>query len=439
MKRNLVPPYMLAPDGAGGGAGAATFESKVLAGVEALTTKQGQILGDVDRCSGDIKKALEDITKLKGCANDQQANMDRFIQRMTDLDNLVRREARASFGSPMQRISADPELRFRFNALVRQAVDQKGDMDRVIRASAPADLVKRALGEDSSPGSTLINNQLADEIYDVLASYGGWSTLGVKRLGTKVTKFPVKTARAVANVILTEGGQISDDSTKAGTSVDLEVEVIAALLNVSMQLLQDAEYDVTSDVLNDFAEAFSYRLDWMAFSADGTADATDGGMTGIFVGGTAADAGQGNITVAVTDLDDWISAMTTAAVGVLTRPCKWWMHPHILAKACLVRDAQKRPIFQTALEAPAPGAIGSILGYPVVRVNAAPSTDSAGQPVAVFGDPMAQVVGIRNDFAFEASDHHKWDYLLRSFRGYGRAGVKIRAATGFGVLKLAGA
>ena len=52
--------------------------------------------------------------------------------------------------------------------------------------------------EDTGEGSTLIIAQLFKEIYDTLAQYGDWSTLGVRRLGTKITNFPIKTARTVA-------------------------------------------------------------------------------------------------------------------------------------------------------------------------------------------------------------------------------------------------
>lgn len=113
------------------------------------------------------------------------------------------------------------------------------------------------------------------------------------------------------------------------------------------------------------------------------------------------------------------------------------MHPHILARTLSVKDSTGRPLFQTAMEAPSFGAIGSILGFPVELCHAAPSTNSAGSKVAAFGDGNGFVVGLRRQITFEASDHHKWNTLQRSFRGYTRAGTKGRRADAFAILTTA--
>ena len=411
----------------------ADFQKKVLDGVEALRgetktlkTQQETLITNYDNLDKETKKAFEELTKVKNSAADLATTM----VSLKKVQDALRMEQRMAYGNPIERLLGDPEKRERINLAVRMAMDNNGDFARRL---APR---LKALGEDTSPGSTLINTQLAGEIYDVLAMYGSWNTLGVRRLGTKTTTYPIKTVRPVANFVLTEADTISDDTNKAGTSVDLTVEVIAVLLNVSLQLLQDAEFDVTADVLNDFTEAFNYRLDWAAFAADGTADATDGGNTGIFPFGTEAEAAAGNVTVEATELEDWTRCLTTVSSVVLTRPARWWMHPYILVRALSVKDSNGRPIFLTATEAPTRGGIGSILGYPVTLVEAAPSTNAADSTVAVFGDPQAMVVGVRQDFTFEASDHHKWNTLQRSFRAYGRAGVKGRRATGLATLTL---
>ena len=131
-----------------------------------------------------------------------------------------------------------------------------------------------------------------------------------------------------------------------------------------------------------------------------------------------------------TELEDWLRCLTTVNPVVLKRPAKWWMNPQILAKCCLIRDKQGRPLFQTMLEAPVgkEGGIGSILGYPVVSVAAAPSTDAAGAKVAVFGDPEGQAVGIRADLELATSDDIKFAENMRAFRALMRVGVKQRSS-----------
>ncbi len=395
------------------------FQKTVLDGVEALKKQLGE---NTDRWQKENKQAVEELGKVRSEVTSIAEKMLAIQKAQIALQN----EQRMAIADPRQRILGNKEKRERFNAFVRNAV--KGVL---------SDAHKKALGEDSSPGSTLIDDELAQDIYDTLARYGKWGTLGARNLGTKITKFPVKTARPVANFILTEGGTIGDDATKAGTSLSLEVEVIAALINVSRQLIDDSDMDISADVLDDFIEAFNLRLDYASFAADGTADATNGGMTGIFQGGTAAVAASTRTTVTALKLADFIKCLTTVDAAVLTRAAKWWLHPQMLARVMGIEDGNGRPLFQSAVEAPSMGSIGSILGFPVELVMTAPTTDAASAKVAVFGDPQGCVVGVRSDFAFEASDEHKWNTLERSFRGWGRAGVKIRRAQAFAVLTTA--
>jgi HK97 family phage major capsid protein len=427
--------------------------------IKTLEERQAEILKAMPK---DIKEPLEIIEKLKRTANDQQANIDTLLRSIATFDEKIRAHARFGFGNPIERVQRDEEMRLRLNLAVRLACSKgiemvgdrlaakakdilKVDIDELAEAqraqnirSAVNGAQQRALGEDTSPGSLLIDDKLAAEIYDTLATFGIWNTFQVDRLGTQTTKYPVTTARPTANFILTEAGTISDGSF-TGTSVSNVVEVIAVLINVALQLLQDAEFDITSYVMNAFGESYSERLDHACLGADGTADATNGGMTGIFVGGTAAtaDAGAGaDDTVEELEFEDWTRCLLTVDPIVLQRPSKWWMHPQILVRALSIKDLSGRPIFLTALEAPAPRSIGTILGYPVVPAYKAPSTNSANQKVAAFGDPAGLVVGLRSDYVFEASDHARWTTLERSFRGWGRVGVKIRRALAFAMLTL---
>lgn len=422
----------------------AEFQQKVLAGVDALTTKVAdhgnrieRVLSDYTRLDKETKKGFEELTKLQKTANDQAANFVALQRKLTEVIALVQRQAAGAFGDPIARVVADEEMRARLNAAVRLGV-ARSDQDIYARHAREI-LTKAGLGEDASPGSLLIDDRLAGQIYDLIADYGIWNTVEVVPVSTKDNKFPVDTADPVAQFVLTEGNAIDDDANIAGTSYTATAEVVAVLLNVSLQLLEDAEYDLTSWIMKKFARAYAKRLDHATFTADGTADATDGGMTGVFHAGTAATTAAGNTTVQGTDLEDWQRCLVTAAEAVLGRAARWWMHPHILSYAMLVRDENGRPIFQNALEAPNARAIGQILGYPITLGFALPSTNSAGQKVAAFGDPAGQVNGVRRAYSFDASDHHKWNTLQRSFRGWGRFATKNRGATAFSILTTAAA
>jgi len=392
--------------------GESEFQNEVLRGV-------GTLMADMGRLTRETRGAIDDLTQVKN----QVESLDATLAALKKVQVALAHEQRSAVGDPRQRILASDEKRAAFSAAVRNA--------------CRIPVQQRDLGESSTPGSTLIGPVIAHEIYDTLARYGAWSTLGVRRLGTRLTKFPVKTARPSASFILTEGSAIPTDTSAAGTSVDLDVEVIGSLISVSRQLLEDAQFDLTADVLDDFVEAFNYRLDYAAFNGNGTADVNNGGMTGIFGAATTATAAAGGTTISSLKIDDFINVLATVDSGVLNRACAWWIHPQILARLVGVKDGNGRSVFLTALEAPTPSGIGSILGYPVHLVYAAPSANTAGSKIAVFGDPQAALVGVRTDFSFEASDEYLWNTYQRSFRGVGRAGVAIRKASGLAALTLA--
>lgn len=412
--------------GFGGGGGTMTekeFQEAVLKETRVLRSENEKLLTNYGNLDKETKKTMEEFTKLKN-------NFDGFDHQFKAIDVLVKKlQLQLTLEGRMANGGNSLSLGQR---VIRDKETAKQVFGEIARAVGLHHIAAKALGEDSSPGSTLINDALSGDIYDSLLRYGAWATLGVRPVGTKNTKIPVKTARPVANFILSEGGTISDDTAKAGTTVSLEVEVIAVLLNVSLQLLEDGEYDVVADVLDDFIEAFNYRLDFAAFAGAGTADATHGGVTGLFNFGTAATATATRTTIAATKYDDWLKCLTAVDPAVLTRAARWWMHPSLIAAALAVQDSNGRPIFQTALEAPQAGGIVNLFGYPVTPVGAAPSTNAASAKVAAFGDPRAFAVGLRKGFTFEASDQARWTTLERSFRGHGRAdaiGAKASALT----------
>jgi HK97 family phage major capsid protein len=394
---------------------------------QAVERNQETLLKNYDQLGRETKQTMEEITRLKNTANDRA----KVLTAMQRLQMQLRSEAIAAGIDPIQRIINDPEKRARLNLAVRTAVDRNGDMRAVCEPIA------RAIGEDAGEGATLIIAQLFKEIYDTLAQYGDWSTLGVRRLGTKVTNFPVKTARAAAQWLTTEAAAIADDVNEAGSTMTLTVLPNAVLLNVSRQLIEDAEFDVTAMVMEDFQEAWNLRLDTAAFVGSGVADGNNGGFTGVFNTGNNAMAATGNTSVAALDFDDVTRVLTTVAPAVLKRKPRWWIHPQMLVRMMGIKDNNGRPIFLGALEAPSYGAIGTILGYPVVPVMAAPNVDAPGKAIAAFGDRNGQVVGVRDDFVFESSDHYRWNTLERSFRAYGRAATGCRQTNAFAILQTA--
>jgi HK97 family phage major capsid protein len=404
----------------------AEFQSKVLDTMGTVKTTQDEMLSKYENLDKTTKSAFEELTNIKNNFSGLDGEIKALEVAFKKVQLQMTLEQRMANGGTAMSLG---------QRTVRDKEKTKSAFAAICLAVGRPDIAAKALGEDSSPGSTMIDEDLSADIYDSLLRFGAWATLGVRPVGTKNTKVPVKTARPVANFILTEAGTVSDDTTKAGTTVTLEVEVIAVLLNVSLQLIEDGEIDVVADVLDDFIEAVNFRADFAAFQGSGAADATHGGVTGLFNFGTAATAAATRTSIALTKYDDWLRCLTTVDAAVLSRQARWWMHPSLIAASIGVQDSNGRPIFQTALEAPT-GGIVNLFGFPVTMVGAAPSANAASAKVAAFGDPRAYAVGMRKGFTFEASDAPRWSTLERSFRGHCRFDAVGARASALAVMTL---
>ncbi len=422
----------------------AEFQKKVLEGVEAqgkqiktLGDKMSEVTTNLGNADKETKKAFEELAKVQK----ENADLSTKLLAVQKSQLAVQREVHTNWGNPVERFTKNAEVRELINALVRTGLEERTTKRHAeVLKDIPFEGKRfgiapeqKDLSEGASPGSTYLRDQLSKMIYDALPDFGIWNTLGTEDMGTKNLILPVDTADPIANFIA-EAGEIADDANITGTSVTAIAKKIAVLLNISRELLQDSEYDVTGRVVKKFLRAVAKRMDFAAFRSDGTNDALNGAYTGVFGFGTQIVAATGNTSVETFDFEDITKTVLGAAEAVLDRQCRWWMHPFILIRMLSIKDGNGRPIFLNALEAPTAGGLGSILGFPVTLGHVLPTTNTANKPVMAFGDPEAYVVGRRQDYEFDFSDHARWTNDQRSFRGISRAAFKGRLAAALTVL-----
>jgi HK97 family phage major capsid protein len=428
-------------EGSGNGGGAMPmdeFQRKTLEGVGAVK-RQFEALEtnfkSIDKDAKDLSDKFAQHCKAFESMPSQIVEMQRTIGQ---IQLKVANERRSAFGTTLERISGDDQLRNALNGIVRSNACKNGlDVKMTESQVKGAEDYRRALSNAASPGSTYINAQLLPMIYSTIAEYGIWSRFDVQPVSTSSVKMIVDATDPVMywsaeNTAPTEGAP-------TGSNVTATINKLLGWIQVSRELLGDSEIDLTSHILRKFANAAAYGLDWACLQADGGADSTDGGFTGIFGGsGTASVAASGNVSVATLDLEDWLAAMLAVNPAVLSRPtAAWIIHPQMLVRALAIKDGNGRPIFLPSTEAPAPGAIGSILGYPVILAHGANATDGVSKRIAVFGDLMGQAVCLRNDFEFAASEEAKFTEDSVVFRARVRGAARTKQALAFGVLTTA--
>lgn len=405
------------------------MSKEILDSLKSLEDQNTQLLKNCSQLDASTKKAMEDFDK----ACKRLDSVEDVVKGFNKLQRHLALERRQAFTSPAKRIAYDAEKRDVFLARMCKSLEIESKAPERIRS------ICKDLDNANTPGSTYIaNNELERDIYDLLATYGVYAQFDTRMIGASASEIRLKTAR-VAAVFVDEAATMGADATKAGSKVAVTPKKIGALISVSSELLQDDIGGLVEDVLNDIAESIAYRIDWIAITADGGADSTDGGFTGIMGGGgTDRTAASGNVSMATLDYEDVLACVTNLPVGLLQRgTAKWLMSPTVLSKMMLIKDGNGRPIFHSALEAPSYGSIGTILGFPVVTSAVCPTTDSAGSRMAAFGDFMAMGVRIRRGIEFGRSDQWAFDTDEITFRGTARAGIKVKAATAFQVLKTA--
>ena len=392
-------------------------------------------LGEASRYDRRTKSSLETLHQTMRSRSASQEDLRTVLSLVA---RELRREEHLAGFDPMQRILSVPWKREFINAAVRHLFAHK--CEDIKLTDEQRAVLKAGLGEDSSPGSTLISEAIAQELYDLLYTYGAWKTLGVVELGSKVNKFAVLTARPTALFLNTESGTMDDDANVAGLQTSADAEYIGALLNISLQWLTDASLDISQAFLMHFEESINAAIETAAFSGNGVADSTNGGITGIFqhADPVVVTAGAGNVLAQDLDHVDVANTVAAASPVVLQRNPRFWTHPVFLPQLMKMKDGGGNPALKIRpLEETGTETLFDLCGWPLTLSAGCPSTNAAGSKILAFGDGRAMAVGIRSEFQLQASDDHKWNTLQRSYRGVGRATASMRKGSGFASLKTA--
>ena len=419
--------------GGGGGVSEQEFRSKMLSGVAEVKTQFKTVEENFASLDKDSKKIADDfanhVKSFEGLPN-QIGDVERSL---AAIQLKVSNERRSNFGSAIDRISGDEQMRNAVNGIIRANANKGGGYCPITAdQTRGAEDYRKALLETSGTGASYVNAQLLPEIYALIAEYGIWKMFDVIPVSTSSAKMIVDTTDPT--MLFTAENTAPAEATYSGSNVTATIMKALGWIGVANELLADSVVDISRYLLPKFANATAFRMDYAAVNSNAGTATTDGGFTGIFNGGTAAVAATGRTSIAALTIDDFIAAMAAVNAAALSKPCCWFIHPTNLVRVLGVKDLNGRPIFLPSTDAPSFGAIGNILGYPVVLTHAAPSANTVSSKVAVFGDPKGLGLCLRNDFEFAASDQVMFKEDTTVFRARARMAAKIKTSTAFGVL-----
>jgi len=425
------------PGGGGGGSATAEeqFRATVLDSVGQVKRQYQAVEENFKNLDKEAKKLSDDLADHCKKWESMPSQIVAMERTLAQIQLKVAQERRSNFGSAIEQISGDEQMRNAVNGMIRSAYNLSGRGGEIRMSDDQkkgAEDYRKALGSGATPGSSYINAQLIPTIYALIAEFGIWNTFDVIPVSTSSVKLIVDTTDPT--MLFTAENTAPSEASYAGSQLTATINKALGWIGIANELLADSEVDLTRYLLPKFANATAQRLDHAAVNANNGTATLDGGFTGIFNGGTAAVAATTRTSIAALTIDDFIGAMVAVNAAALSRPCKWWVHPTNLVRILGVKDGNGRPIFLPSTDAPSFGAIGSILGYPVVLTHAAPSANVASSKIAVFGDPMGNAVCLRSDFEFAASDQVMFKEDTTVFRARARMASRVKQATAFGVL-----
>lgn len=252
---------------------------------------------------------------------------------------------------------------------------------RAVCSNDRATLKEMTAGNDSY-GGYAVDSELDAEVRHLTTQYG---VARSEMTTIQVEKGNYKANELVADVTtywVDEGAEITTSDVQLGQKT-LSLKKLATIVTMTTELLQDQEIDLFSLIAERVAEGFAQKEDEAFFNGDGTS--SYGSFTGLLnssnVNEVTMDSGDGSF--ADIDADYLINMVDQTPQGAHANG-KFYMHRSIMSYIRKLKDNDGQYIYQR----PSQGGPATIWGYPLVLVEAMPSSDddAVDTSFVLFGD-----------------------------------------------------
>ena len=331
-------------------------------------------------------------TKVKDCNDlDQQIEAEkRFLE-------IEAREARTAEQRERQGVDTKAETR----AFVQYLLGE--DMTPEQKS-----LLKRSV--NGTKGSVLVPSSIAAKIEKALAGYNGMLQAVELIRTSNGGDLILPTVNDAANraQIVAEYGQ----SPKAGVtfgSITLKAHTYRTdIIPVSIELLQDAAYDVESYIAELMADRFAAGLNYDLTNGTG-----ENAPQGIVTAAKAVSLAGAGVTY-----DDIIN-LRKAVKSKYFAGASYMMNTATECDLMLLKGSDDRPLWMPSMRDDAPA---TILGKPVV-IN-----DDMADNNIIFGDLKTYKARLAKDFTVSVLKEALMEYLAIGVMGFGRADGKLANA-----------
>lgn len=343
--------------------------------------------------------------------------MDKQAKAMQEqLDAIEKVANRPSVGGTDAQAKAAQEYLAAFDRVMRKSADNRDPADMTLIRERQAALIKT---DDASAGYLLAPPEMQREIIKNIIEMSPMRSLAsVRTIGVDSFKAPKKlTSGAASRIGETAARANTGDPTYA--MLQIYAPEMFARVEVSQQMLEDADYDLAAELREDASEQFAVRegIEYVS-GTGGTAQASgfmlDAAGLGSTISGAAAD-----ITAA--GLIDVFHSLKSA----YAKNAVWTLNRNTLGKIRKLKDANDQYIWTPGI---AGAAANTILGAAYVEMSDMPNVAAGSYPVAFADFKKLYYIIDRVGISFQADYMTGADNGLVVFRGRKRTGGGVRQA-----------
>lgn len=240
-----------------------------------------------------------------------------------------------------------------------------------------------------------ISNKIIDEIVNLCPIYAKSDSYHVKG----IVQIPKWTKSADNDVMVAPAEEFKALSAKAGnfTSVELGGNLFGGLVLIGESLINNADMNVVSFIVNKLAEKASLAIEKCCLSDNGT----NGPQGALMSDNTVTSTNSKGIT-----LPDLITLQMAVKQAYQANAC-WTMHPETFTAIQLLTDSNGRPLIQPDITKDFPY---TLLGKPVYLSDNMPKI-SAGAKCVLYGDYSGLSTNMRENISIKIlrekySDQH---------------------------------
>ena len=276
------------------------------------------------------------------------------------------------------------------------------DFEKYIREQRATGEMK--LGENGAVIPTTIANRIIDTVKQIAPIYALTTQFNVKgKLSFPVAKESIATGYQEEFTAIASSNVGFD-------SVELDGYLIGALSKVSLSLVNNAQFDIVSYVVNKIAQSIAEFLE-----KELIAGATEGKIKGVT---DASYEGKGVTKVEFTTsigADDLIDTQSALKMNVQDG-CKWLMNQKTLTAVRKLKDGNQQYILNPDVRT---GFGFELLGKPVMI------SDEMPDDVVVYGDWSAMYVNIHEDVNIRALNEKYADEHAVGFVAWAEIDAKL--------------